>query len=464
MAGKTNRKAIMTYLIIAESGLKRKIEVIGDNLIIGTDPGNHVVLKDPAVSGKHCRIFKSGQGFEIMDLGSKNGTRVNGRQIEHHRLEEADVIQVGGAKLALRGFGEVIGKPDSGDELSSAGLESGMSAMVEGRRRRKRGTVDLAIRDEYDVASKQNGDRIVRRRLRQGSGMPTWAMAAIAVLVIALAVVVVIVVMKQAKPSPHEAAYIMAKNLETAGDYEAAIAAFKKIPRDDAHYGELAEMDWKRLENRRAARERQKAFKYAKSYYENNILLFIHKYLDAPAEKPSLARKIRLEYQDDRKSYIRILVRNRIDHYLELYSDQEDAQAVRDLRKKYTKEWDENTPPVFRDVELEAEAFLRLNKYGAAYQVMKQWEEDHPGSPDQENIDTMKRMIWNTLQNEWGKRIEWIRQKEREGKYRAANDEYDRFLKRCKDYDIPEVREMSAEWKRRFDENEAKLHAQPRSL
>jgi pSer/pThr/pTyr-binding forkhead associated (FHA) protein len=453
----------MTHLIIAEAGKTRKIEVIGENLIIGTDPGNHVVLKDPAVSGKHCRIFKTDQGFQIMDFGSKNGTRVNGQPIEQKSLEESDVIQVGGVKLALRGFEDAEQELTPQSVTESHTPEAGSTTTLTGRRRGRRGRGDLRIKKEYATASKQGGDRIVRRRLRERSRIPPWALAVLAMAIVAVVVVVVVVVVKQARPSPHEFAFTVAKNLEAAGDYEAAIAAFKKIPRDDAHYGELAEMEWKRLVNRLEALERQKAFKYAKSYYENNILLFIHKYLDAPADKPALAKKIRMEYKDDRKSYIRILVRNRIGHYLEFYSDQEDAQAVRNLRKKYTLEWNENTPPEFRDIELEAESFLRLNMYGEAHQVMKQWEDSHPGSPDQENIDTTKRMIWNTLQNEWAKRIDWIKEKEKAEKYRAANDEYDRFLKRCEGYDIPEVQEMCADWKMRFDENEIKLHAQPRS-
>ncbi len=48
---------------------------------IGRDPGNHVVVNDPQVSRHHARITPQGTMFVLEDLGSTNGTTVNGMPV-----------------------------------------------------------------------------------------------------------------------------------------------------------------------------------------------------------------------------------------------------------------------------------------------------------------------------------------------------------------------------------------------
>ena len=65
-------------------------------LTIGRAEDNDVVLSDMLVSRRHAELRPSADGsFQLVDLGSDNGTFVNGRRIQHAELESLDVIGIG---------------------------------------------------------------------------------------------------------------------------------------------------------------------------------------------------------------------------------------------------------------------------------------------------------------------------------------------------------------------------------
>lgn len=64
-------------------------------LRVGRSPDNDMVLRDPATSGHHARIERRGQQFWIVDLGSTNGTLVNGEPIQEKELNHGDRITIG---------------------------------------------------------------------------------------------------------------------------------------------------------------------------------------------------------------------------------------------------------------------------------------------------------------------------------------------------------------------------------
>jgi hypothetical protein len=74
--------------------------VEGDRLSIGRTPDAAVFLDDVTVSRNHALIVRRRDGLYIDDLGSLNGTYVNRRRIESHKLEDGDEIQVGKYKLS----------------------------------------------------------------------------------------------------------------------------------------------------------------------------------------------------------------------------------------------------------------------------------------------------------------------------------------------------------------------------
>jgi pSer/pThr/pTyr-binding forkhead associated (FHA) protein len=75
-------------------------KVIEDRVSIGRSPDAGVFLDDVTVSRNHALLVRRRDGFYIDDLGSLNGTYVNRRRIESHRLGDGDEIQVGKYKLS----------------------------------------------------------------------------------------------------------------------------------------------------------------------------------------------------------------------------------------------------------------------------------------------------------------------------------------------------------------------------
>ncbi len=66
---------------------------------IGRSSTNTIQLRDPKLSRRHCEIRPTPDGFFIRDLGSRNGTFVNGARVREARLRDGDRIQVGLARF-----------------------------------------------------------------------------------------------------------------------------------------------------------------------------------------------------------------------------------------------------------------------------------------------------------------------------------------------------------------------------
>jgi hypothetical protein len=62
---------------------------------VGRAPDNDIVVSDPATSGRHGRIEVRGTAFWISDLGSTNGTLVNGEPVIEKQLTHGDLIAMG---------------------------------------------------------------------------------------------------------------------------------------------------------------------------------------------------------------------------------------------------------------------------------------------------------------------------------------------------------------------------------
>lgn len=68
---------------------------------LGRDPACALVLSDASVSRRHARIVADGDAWRVEDLGSRNGTFINGRQIESGTLRATDRLEVGSVPLRL---------------------------------------------------------------------------------------------------------------------------------------------------------------------------------------------------------------------------------------------------------------------------------------------------------------------------------------------------------------------------
>src|SRR5689334_17633475 len=73
---------------------------------IGRLPDNAIVIDNSAVSSHHVRVAREGPQFMVEDLGSTNGTFVNGEKITKRALRHGDTILVGKHKLFFDRMGE----------------------------------------------------------------------------------------------------------------------------------------------------------------------------------------------------------------------------------------------------------------------------------------------------------------------------------------------------------------------
>ncbi len=73
--------------------------VSGERMTIGRSPDAEVFLDDVTVSRNHALLVRRRDGLYVDDLGSLNGTYVNRRRIESHKLQNGDELQVGKYKL-----------------------------------------------------------------------------------------------------------------------------------------------------------------------------------------------------------------------------------------------------------------------------------------------------------------------------------------------------------------------------
>ncbi len=82
-------------------------ELTDETITIGRSPDNMIVLDDASVSGRHAQLQRSEDIYRLKDLGSTNGTRVNGETITEVTLRVGDRLRFG--KVEARFGADVSG-------------------------------------------------------------------------------------------------------------------------------------------------------------------------------------------------------------------------------------------------------------------------------------------------------------------------------------------------------------------
>ena len=72
-----------------------------DVVTIGRHPDSTIFLDDVTVSRRHAEIVHTESGYEVVDVGSLNGTYLNRERIDDAPLDDGDELQIGKFKLAF---------------------------------------------------------------------------------------------------------------------------------------------------------------------------------------------------------------------------------------------------------------------------------------------------------------------------------------------------------------------------
>jgi len=95
--------AISSALLIEDrAGQPGAHHRLGVLTTIGRTPDNQIVVPVREVSRRHAEIVLTGTGYVVKDLGSPNGTFVNGERITEHRLQDEDRIAMGGQVFVFK--------------------------------------------------------------------------------------------------------------------------------------------------------------------------------------------------------------------------------------------------------------------------------------------------------------------------------------------------------------------------
>ena len=90
----------MARLILSVDGVVLKeFTVAKERTTIGRKAVNDVQIEDTFLSGEHAVIVQVGNDCILEDLGSTNGTVVNGKPVKRHLLKSNEVIEFGDYKL-----------------------------------------------------------------------------------------------------------------------------------------------------------------------------------------------------------------------------------------------------------------------------------------------------------------------------------------------------------------------------
>lgn len=99
----------------------------GQQLTIGRNPDNDIIIDNPAVSGHHARVESVASSFIVRDLGSTNGVFINQQRLESHVLHHDDIVMIGKHKLIFNVIDSLSssceGDPEDSDSVREVFFE-----------------------------------------------------------------------------------------------------------------------------------------------------------------------------------------------------------------------------------------------------------------------------------------------------------------------------------------------------
>jgi diguanylate cyclase (GGDEF)-like protein len=85
------------YLVVRSdrSHLGEVVSLTQPSYVLGRNPDCEICVDGDGVSRRHARLVRDEEGWEVEDLGSANGTYVQGRQVDRHRLQDGEILALG---------------------------------------------------------------------------------------------------------------------------------------------------------------------------------------------------------------------------------------------------------------------------------------------------------------------------------------------------------------------------------
>ena len=88
-------------IITRGPGTGSRFALVSNVVVLGRHPRSDVLLDDISVSRRHAELRRASAGHVLRDLGSLNGTYLNGARVDESALRHGDELQIGRFKLAF---------------------------------------------------------------------------------------------------------------------------------------------------------------------------------------------------------------------------------------------------------------------------------------------------------------------------------------------------------------------------
>lgn len=136
-----------------DRGKKKRFS--GVRMVIGRTPGCEFQLSDQSVSRRHAELIMGGGGLVLRDLGSGNGTKINGERIGEQVLTHGDVIGIGKTKLRFH------------DELAALELARQAEEQRAEEARKKQEETEVRRKEQAEARAKAEAEAAEARKKRE---------------------------------------------------------------------------------------------------------------------------------------------------------------------------------------------------------------------------------------------------------------------------------------------------------
>jgi hypothetical protein len=96
----------ISLVIVQANGRTQEMPVRKERMLFGRKEDCQVRIPVSSVSREHCEMKVEAEKATVRDLGSSNGTYINGERVQEHQLSAGDLIAVGPAVFVVRMNGE----------------------------------------------------------------------------------------------------------------------------------------------------------------------------------------------------------------------------------------------------------------------------------------------------------------------------------------------------------------------
>lgn len=389
----------MARLIVREGNQERQHVIKEQITTIGRSEDNTITISDELCSRHHCQIVKSDRGYKLVDLESKNGTRVNGTTVNQHILKAGDIIEIGSCRLIfddspahMFSASPLQGSGASSARVMSPGVKPASPDVVESKRTQRTRVWSM------------------KKRL--------WDMP---VAVVVAVVITIVIVARLLTPSAELHSIEKANQLFAEGEKLMLVAreAFDRndVARCEQHYLEAIE--------KFKAITPDVTRTYQRAQEQIALINDIIRNLRREAEEKVLEEEYRslMKYIADHPEDVDEALR-RCERFLNVYPTGPKAERVKKLKDRIERDMAKRIQLAYEETLETVEYCLKFLKFGDAVSALEKFKTDYPRSELVQRVAAEVRKVYEQAESNYRKLDEEAKRLIAEKKYKEAERIY----------------------------------------